>query len=437
MLYRPKFHGPIWALALLLLLSLGLRLFLWSQHGATPQFMPDSQTYIGPAESMIEHGTFTDKWGGFETVRTPGYPLLISASLALGWGLDGVVALQHCMSLGMALLAGFILLRALSTSAALIGICLTGSSFLLILYSDYIIAEILFATLITSCFCLLWTESSKQSPRALNIALAAALSGFAVLVRPAGLFLYLPVIIFILCCFPRRRMLHAGIFLLIFAVAPTFWMIRNHSHIARYTVSSITEINLLQYQGAGTLALLEKGAYAENHERIKQRLQAEAIKRHLEDEASGKQRHLSSIYREMSLEIFKQNPVALIKHIIKNCAITLLGFGTTYIANLTGVSPGTARTIGMVYSVPALIMTLYGLVVCWQRQRNLAVLSFLFVGYFVGIAGVGGVGGSRFRIPVEPILCIIIAFAVTDLFNRMHTTSNTPPKRSLDNRDIT
>lgn len=427
MLRRSRYHSCIWAIALLLALSLGFRLFLWYQYDNTPQFMPDSPTYIGPAEAMLESGAFINNGGIAETVRTPGYPLLISASLALNWGLNGVIAIQHCMSLGMALLVGSMLMRTQTPATAMIGAGLTGTSFLLILYSNYIITEILFATLITTCFYLLWTEAIRSSPRILNVCLAATLSGFAVLVRPAGLFLFLPVLIFILYSFPKRRLLHAGIFLLIFAMAPTVWMVRNHSHIGRYTVSCITEINLLQYQGAGTLALLETGDYATNHERIKKQLKAEATNRHNASKATEEQKKLSSIYREMSLEIFKDNPFTLVRHIIKNSAITLVGYGTTYIAELTGVSPRTARIIGMAYTVPALLLALYGLVICWRRQRELAVLSFLFVGYFVGIAAVGGVGGSRFRIPVEPILCMLLAIAITDLFDRFHHSSNTSP----------
>ena len=75
-------------------------------HG-TPQvfFSPDTNSYVRPAQALVEHGSFTTTPGGsVEIRRTPGYPLL----LTLGVLADRIAAVTIAVQilLGTATLDG-------------------------------------------------------------------------------------------------------------------------------------------------------------------------------------------------------------------------------------------------------------------------------------------------------------------------------------------
>lgn len=324
------------------------------------------------------------------------------------------MAVQHMLSLGMALLIGWLLIRHKAPVEAIVAGGLIAINFILILYSNFVLSEILFGFMTTTSIALLAYAPLVQGSKIKLIAIAAIIAGLSALVRPIGLFLFLPATLYIVSCLSKQRLVLLGIFFILFAMAPASWMIRNHGITGQYTLSSISDINILGYQAAGTLAIKEGGDYATAHNRINKKLMAKAYQ-----ESVATERPLNIIYREMGLQIIKQNPVSFIQHLAQNSFTTLLGNGATHIVRLTGTSSETARLICMVYTVPALLFALYGLLICWKRHRHLAILSFLFIGYFVGITAVGGVGGSRFRIPVEPLYSMLIAFAVVDLFKRI------------------
>lgn len=409
-----KRHPRLLCILLALIFAVALRLVIWQALGSTPQMMPDSQSYLTPAHSLLEEGVFALDNGQPATVRTPGYPLFIAAMEYLGGGLDGIVLVQHFFCLGIAILMAYILAGFDLGESSQLAIGLFGINFLFALYSNFILSEILFASMVTGAYALLiGAAKTKETPIG-YIAGAAVLAGTATLVRPIGLFMFIPATVYILLCIPRQRLVLTVIFLVIFAVAPGYWMARNHAVNGQYTLSTISDINILGYQGAGTLAVKEGGDYASTHERIKQELYAQA-----KGIAHKSGKPLNQVYRELGIQIIKDNPLPFAKHAIRNVITSLLGYATSHLARLTGMSDSLVRILVLAHTIPALLMSLWGLLICWHRFRPLAILAFLFIGYFVGIAAMGGVGGSRFRIPVEPLSYMLIGVAGVDLFRRL------------------
>lgn len=390
----------------------------WALFETTPQLAPDSITYINPVHNIIETGTFAGSSGNLETKRTPGYPLLIAASFFAGWDLAGVVVAQHAMCFVMMLLIGRILYKKGGEHDALLGAGLIGCNIILTVYSNVILSEIWFTFLIIIVFYLF---ASFPNDRPLKfLILAGVMGGFATLIRPIGLYLGIPLGIYLLIILPRNRLVHALVFLLSFFLIPCSWMARNYDFTGHYNLSSISDINLLGYTAAGALALKEGGNYAVVHERIKQNLLSLAEKEAKAKQLTTKER--SNLYKSHAISIIADNPYYFIKHTVRSAAITLLGNAATYISQLFHLSQQAARGLAITYSIPALLLSLYGLSVCWRRQRQLAVISLLFISYFTAIAAVGGVGGSRFRIPVEPIFCMLMTFSIMDIAQRLKSS---------------
>jgi len=381
--------------------------------------MPDTSSYLGPARSLVAHGTFLNEAGLPETVRTPGFPTLVALTTGMGWGLVGVVVLQHLLALGMGLLAGWVVRRrGRATALACAG--LTWCSFLLAVYPNFLLSEILFAFLCTALFAALVAALRPDGRTCLWVALAAACGGGAVLVRPIGLLLFVPTVLCLLLLPKGRRLRPILLFLIVFALAPLSWMARNHAEFGRFTLSDITDVNLLGYQAAGTLAMREGGDYAVVQERLKRQLMREAETRFEAGRKDGETRSLNAVRRSLSLEVFRENPGYLLLHMARNVALTLLGNATSILARLTGWPPAATAAAAASAALAMLLLAAFGLVTLLRaRDYRLAVSAFLFVGYFVGMAAVGGVGGSRFRIPAEPILCVLAGLAVADLLSRL------------------
>jgi hypothetical protein len=73
--------------------------FLYFALANNDYFFPDSFTYLEPARNLIRGLGFTNANGLIETLRTPGYPLLLA-----GFGLRIVpmIAFQHLLNVALA-----------------------------------------------------------------------------------------------------------------------------------------------------------------------------------------------------------------------------------------------------------------------------------------------------------------------------------------------
>src|SRR5436305_5737568 len=94
--------------------------FLYFKLTLPDYFFPDSFTYLAPAHSLLRGLGFIDSAGAIETLRTPGYPLLLAA---FGARVVPVLIAQHVMNvliaLGIYLLAAPRLGRFVAATASL------------------------------------------------------------------------------------------------------------------------------------------------------------------------------------------------------------------------------------------------------------------------------------------------------------------------------
>jgi len=165
-------------LAFVLVIGLVLR-WLFAQH-APVLVLGDSETYLGPAVAL-EGGA------GFDLLpkRTPGYPLLIAASLTLfGESLRALAAIQHGLGLMTAALAFCMASRVAGlTAGALAGlaVALLGN---LLVYERLVMSEALFTALLAAAVAAL--IAATERPRMGWLLAAGIMIGAATLVRPVA-----------------------------------------------------------------------------------------------------------------------------------------------------------------------------------------------------------------------------------------------------------
>src|SRR5438477_8524787 len=79
--------------------------FLYFALTLPDYLFPDSLTYLAPAHNLLRGLGFVDAVGAIETLRTPGYPLLLAA---FGAHVVPAIVAQHLMNVAIA--AGIYLL---------------------------------------------------------------------------------------------------------------------------------------------------------------------------------------------------------------------------------------------------------------------------------------------------------------------------------------
>lgn len=386
--------------------------FLYFQH-FRDFYTPDSQTYIAPAANLLAGKGFTDPAGFPETLRTPGYPLLIIPFLWAHLDLKYLVLLQHLVRL-------FIVL-----GTAAFGYQISGSRLLalapgillcvdlpMLEATNAILTEIFFTAILGTMLWLLSIESGRTEPPGLRCLVSGLLSGASVLVRPVALFFFVPATVYLWLTRRTFRMRAALIFVLSFTCLPLIWAFRNYSRTSYFTVSEIPGINLLVYRAAGTLAINDHGDFPANLEKRQRELTAQAC----EDLSRLYVRNCDELpvpqkaeyYSRLGRTILLQHPIAYVRLALRGTAVMMLDGGPNSLAAITGVNPHLGIRLLLVYTFPVFCLAILGFVAFWNQNRKLFYLFSVVVLYFVIISS-GAEAYSRLRVPIEPLYAILVA----------------------------
>jgi hypothetical protein len=400
---------------------------------------PDTASYVVPAQHLLAGRGFLDEEGFPGTFRTPGYPLVIAAFLGSGLGLKGLIVFQHLLSALMAP-AVFLFARRTTNDNAIAAV----AAVIFILYlpclesANLVMAETLYSAMLLATVWLLW----KGTPGA--IALAAVIGGLSVLVRPIGLWLGIPLAIYVALAVGRRppadppspakKFATASLFLILWFTPSTLWTYRNHEKAGVATLSSITGENMLYFRAAGLEAVHDRGfwygvlAFQAPHDyflrfRHAQRpLKKEAERRASEAfgkapmELSHAQRAI--YYNEVGREV-------TMRHIAHYPKLFVSGVAQMMIDGWWEIP---SRKWGMGYrgALPKFLWV--GLVLfaamcigLWHLVRTNPVLGILLaivLGYFIVLsAGPGGV--YRFSVPVAAFYAIAAASSIRAFLGKL------------------
>jgi hypothetical protein len=390
-----------------------------------PRFEIDSSFYHAQAENLVTVGASLDKDGEPETRYTPGYPLFLAAFLALGLGYPGAMAAQHVI--WVALTAAVIWL-VMHTSKSVVAASIAGLITTLDLpgvqSSISVLSETLAAaTLTAAVFATFMSMRAAAASGAVGWAVfAGLLAGATALVRPIAILLGVPLAVAILIGADlsaearrakvdrRWRILAAGALLVVFAILPVSWTIRNARQTGVATLSSLAGINLLHFRAAGTLAMRDAGGIEANLIRRREELEQQAC-RNLE---AAHQRACTTLswaersreYSRVAWPVILGDPIASARQAGRALAMIVFGGSASLLAEVSGISEPAARIVALLYTVPLALLALLGIPYWWRRDRAFALLVLLVMAYMFGMA-LGAEAYSRFRVPVIALYAIL------------------------------
>lgn len=366
-------------------------------------YYPDSFTYLAPARSVLHGQGFLDQDGAVDTLRTPGYPLLLAL---FGATTRPVIVLQHLLN---TLLAGAIYLfvrrRDGGRLAAFVAALLFAIDTPTIHYANKVLTETTFTALLFAAFVL-----ALGRPRPL---LLGILNGIMVLVRPIAIVYF---VVLALTCGRVYKGRRIAIFVIASLVLPLAWAARNAAHTGVFTVSSIAGFNMLTYRAAGALAMEDGGDFRSDLTDEQNGLMEDA------DDAIQKELRIpdaqelpdavrARYYSRYAWQVIAQHPFGFVGLTARGVLVNLFDSDWDSMQMVSLVyAPIVERTVGV---LPAMefALALIGLALLWKTDRRLALLIALTVAYYLVISA-GGEAESRFRVPVIPQVAIAAAAGI-------------------------
>lgn len=254
------------ALITVVVIAIALRLAFFPFHRFLPErvFTPDSAAYLELAVNLGEHGAFArsietarvsvENPVPFEVFRTPGYPLLLAL---LGWAtravVPAVICLQVLIDTAMVALVFGMARTLMPPSWALVAGLLAATDIGHLVYTNMVMADTLFAFLLTAALWLLLQSAEKgRLAWPLGVGLIFTL---AAAVRPVGTLAFVPGMLFLV----RKRVgvRRIGTFALAALAFPAAWVVRNGIGAGVWSVSDAFDYNLCLVAAAKVKAAAE------------------------------------------------------------------------------------------------------------------------------------------------------------------------------------
>jgi hypothetical protein len=375
--------------------------FLYFACTAVDYFFPDSYTYLAPAANLLHGLGFTTGNGVIETLRTPGYPLLLAA---FGLHIVPVIVFQHLLNAALAVAIYILVMRRLdSRFIALTSAVLFAIDVPTLHYANKILTETLFTAILFVVFVLV--VYARKLP------LAGLLTGVLVLIRPVAILYF--VVVMICLALRRVRMRTIAVYVVLALLLPIGWRLRNLHHTGVSTISSIGGINLLEYRAAGALAIEDDGEFDSDIAAEMEGLQADAdaeieTKLHIPDAEELPDAVRSKYYSQFAMGVLRQHPRGAVMLTVRGLLVNLFDSRWEAISIVSWFPEDVVRRGLDAFTAMVFVFAMIGSVALWRRDRELALMTIATVVYFVLISA-GGEAESRFRVPVIPQYMIAVA----------------------------
>jgi hypothetical protein len=378
--------------------------FLYFACTAVDYFFPDSYTYLAPAANLLHGLGFTTGDGIIETLRTPGYPILLAA---FGLHIVPVIVFQHLLNAALAVAIYIVVMRRLdSRFIALISAILFSIDVPTLHYANKILTETLFTAILFIVFALV--VYARKLP------LAGLLTGVLVLIRPVAILYF--VVVMICLALRRVRMRTIAIYVVLALLLPIGWRLRNLHHTGVSTISSIGGINLLEYRAAGALAIEDDGEFDSDIAAEMQGLQADADAEiettlHIADAEELPDAVRSKYYSAFAMRVLRQHPQATVMLTLRGLLVNLFDSRWEAISIVSWFPEDVVRRGLDAFTAMVFVFAVIGVCALWKRDRELALMTIATIIYFVLISA-GGEAESRFRVPVIPQYVIAAACGI-------------------------
>jgi hypothetical protein len=409
---------------------------------------PDSQSYIEPAEHLLREHQFValDRVAyavpsrAFapgplvpDTIRTPVYPLVIAAFMAIGATLRALTLLQHLLVVGLAALLQIRLRQRVSP------VCGAAAALLVALHpavvdtASVVLTETVTAAITAAALASLYTSMIRRSTG--FAALAGALSGLASLTRP--IVLYLPLILVAVLLVRRIPWRVVIVFAVAFSVLPLAWTLRNYARTGVATVSSIAGEDLLLYRAAGALVVADKPPLDAFFALQKQfgfyryalAIRVPLVKQALrEAEAAGRK---PSNHAQRSREYARLARKTLLAHPFAYAEIAFSAFVALVVDDMSavvgshGVHIDDARLLLVPLSLLILVCAVGGIRRLLTSDRDAALLIGGSVVYFVAISCGPGVE-PRFVVPYVALYAFAASVGLDAFLHRVAAQRQRP-----------
>jgi hypothetical protein len=433
----------IWSvlgLALLLRTLLPTLGYLYTRD-ASIVYTPDTVSYIEPARELIAHHRFYSD-GAPEIIRTPGYPLLLTAGLLLGRLEIVTIALQillSCFAVYMVYQTACILFE--GEWIALIAATLYAIEPLSILFTSLLAPETLFTAVVMVGVYYLVRYLKKQSPADL-LASGSALAA-SVYVRPIGLFLPVTIAAGLAAWAvvtaqqnKHRLIVHAIAFVIVSFALTGLWQLRNEAETDYSGFSAIASDNMYFILAASVLAAEQHVSYYGMRDRLGYQNPRAYLHDHPEQKTWSVAQRTSYLDRAAE-HILLDNSLTyawiyfdgILRGTFDPGSTEFLRFFDLYPKEggllTVEVDKGRIATIKALYAnpllfwstalmVPVLLTYLSSACVtlCSRVILDPSILAVsLIVAYYMAIAGGPGDWG-RFRHPVMPIICVLAGYGL-------------------------
>jgi len=385
-------------------------------------YNPDSPGYIAPAANLLAGHGFADAQGNPDTLRTPGYPLVILPFLWAHLDLKYLILFQHLLRvlIIVATAAFAFQLSGSRRQAVLVGVLLS-IDLPFLRSANNIMTEVVFTLALGIALKLLWTGSMKLSGRMVRSLAAGVICGAAVMIRPVSIFLFVPVAIYL--GMVRREWRAAAAFCVAFLCLPLAWAVRNDLRAGYLGVSSISGYSVMQSRAAGVLAINDPGEFYANLDKRQAELAAQACHdlERIHGVVDCEKLSIpirSAYYSKVGVGILVRHPFAYLKLALRGSGMMMLTGSPASLSGITGLNFNVAAKLLLLYTVPCLGFAVFGLKQCWNMNRAFFWLAALVIGYFVVVSS-GAETFARFRVPVLPLYSILIALGLDSAWQRI------------------
>jgi 4-amino-4-deoxy-L-arabinose transferase-like glycosyltransferase len=388
----------------------------WYYLACAPDwYFPDSFTYLIPARNLLRGLGFVTEPGLPETLRTPGYPLILAA---FGAHDDPVIFAQHLANVLIAFGIYFLARRYTNRFTAIAAGLIFAVDVPTMHYANKILSETFFTALLFIAFALI-ARGNPATWKPGNLIATATLCGALVLIRPVAIaFFLIPALLH------RRRLV---LFVVLANVLPLAWATRNWRESEVFTVSSIGDVNLLSWRAAGVLALERGGdfkhAIAVEQKRLddiveKEILQEEEVTTIDDVDPAVRAQYHGALGRRILL----QHPFRTIQLTLRGVVVNI--FDSRWDALLEPLDDDTPeaplRIAVTAWTIALFVLAAIGTFALWRTDRHFALAVVATFAYFI-LVSAGGESESRFRVPVVPQYAIAAATGL-DLIRRRLTT---------------
>lgn len=374
--------------------------FLYFALASNDYFFPDSFTYLAPARSLIRGLGFTNA-GLIETLRTPGYPLLLAG---FGLRIVPVIVFQHLINVAIAVAIYLFAMRRLGDRfVAIAAAMLFAIDTPTLHYANKILTETLFTGLLFIVFGLV--VYARKLP------LAGVLTGVLVLIRPVAIAYFA---VAALCLLLRRvRLRTIAIYAALALLLPVGWGLRNLQHTGVFTISSIGGINMLTYRAAGALAIEDDGDFDADLADEMKGLQENAddeiqTKLHIPDAEELPDAVRGKYYSEIGWRVLLEHPRAAALLTLRGLLVNIFDSRWEGLEIVSALPTDIVHRALDAYTAALFVVAVIGAAALWKRDRDLAAMIIATIVYFLLISA-GGEAESRFRVPVMPQYVIVAA----------------------------